>query len=127
MGWADCGDDSKGRPIGYAHAGTCDHPGCEAEIDRGLGYACGGMHGDGCLGGDPEIDWSAEYVACEGYFCGSHLRGPDLEHEDGADIAAPMLCLACADKLERAYRTDPDWRQHWPTDAPPIELKGRES
>ncbi len=46
MGWANCGEDSQGRPIGYAHEGICDHPGCEARIDRGLEFACGGMHGD---------------------------------------------------------------------------------
>ena len=45
MGWAHCGLDSKGREIGYAIATTCDEPECAAEIDRGLAYACGGMHG----------------------------------------------------------------------------------
>lgn len=47
MGWGNCGRDSKGRPIGYLHAATCDHPGCDAKIDRGLSYACGQMHGTG--------------------------------------------------------------------------------
>lgn len=61
MGWANCGKDSKGRPIGYAHAATCDEPGCEKEIDRGLSYACGNMHGE------------TEY-GCEKYFCEKHLR-----------------------------------------------------
>jgi hypothetical protein len=58
MGWSDCGEDSKGRPTGYGHETTCDQPGCEVEIDRGLSYACGGMHGadDGC----------------EQYYCGEH-------------------------------------------------------
>ena len=60
MGWGDCGEDNKGRPIGYCHEATCDHPGCEAKIDRGLSYACGGMHGEG-------------ERSCEGYFCGEHL------------------------------------------------------
>jgi len=60
MGWADCGTDSKGRPIGYAFAATCDYEGCETEIDRGMGYACGGQHGEG------------EHF-CELYFCASHL------------------------------------------------------
>lgn len=61
MGWANCGEDSKGRLIGYAHEATCDHPGCNAKIDRGLSYACGGMHGQN------EVD-------CEGYFCSAHRR-----------------------------------------------------
>lgn len=60
MGWADCGFDSKNRPIGYIHSATCDHEGCEKEIDRGLAYACGGGH----LGG-------ADF--CEDYFCYEHL------------------------------------------------------
>lgn len=61
MGWANCGEDSKGRPIGYAHDATCDHPGCTEQINRGLAYACGGMHGD------------TEY-SCEGYFCEKHRQ-----------------------------------------------------
>lgn len=60
MGWANCGTDSLGRNIGYAHAGTCDHPGCKKKIDRGLAYACGGMHGE-------------DEVSCEKYFCEEHL------------------------------------------------------
>lgn len=30
MSWADCGEDSKDRPIGWAVEATCDHPGCDA-------------------------------------------------------------------------------------------------
>lgn len=70
MGWANCGEDSKGRPIGYAHAATCDAPGCDAKINRGLSYVCGGMHGE-------------DEVSCERYFCADHLshwvkNGPDI-------------------------------------------------
>lgn len=60
MGWAFCGTDSKGREIGYGIRATCDEPECSTEIDRGLGYACGGEHGE-------------SETACEGYFCGAHL------------------------------------------------------
>ena len=59
MGWADCGTDRSGRPIGYAFDAVCDHPGCTKEIDRGISYACGGMHGE-------------DEYSCEGYFCESH-------------------------------------------------------
>ena len=75
MGWADCGTDSNGRPIGYAFAATCDHQGCEAKIDRGLGYACGGEHGEG------------EHY-CELYFCASHLFITSIG----------QLCPACYDR-----------------------------
>lgn len=64
MGWASCGTDELGRPIGYAHEGTCDHEACAREIDRGLAHACGGMHGEeGAYGGE----------ACSGYFCELHI------------------------------------------------------
>lgn len=68
MGWGHCGHDSNGRPIGYSIEAFCDHPGCKKEIDRGLSYACGGMHG--------ETEWG-----CEKYFCSDHLfyaNGPDV-------------------------------------------------
>lgn len=68
MGWAHCGDDSKGRPIGYAVAAICDHPGCDCQIDRGLSYACAGMHGQ-------------QEVGCEGYFCSEHLSNLVVERE----------------------------------------------
>jgi hypothetical protein len=60
MGWANCGDDEDGRPIGYAIQATCDHPGCDKEIDRGLDYVCGNMHGGDGRG-------------CGKYFCHAHL------------------------------------------------------
>lgn len=89
MGWADCGTDSKDRPIGYAHRATCDHPaGCKTEIDRGLDYACGGMHG-------------ADEVSCEGYFCPEHRRSTDRE-------VRALLCLGCADTLDSSASPSPD-------------------
>lgn len=83
MGWANCGKDSRGRPIGYAHAARCDQPGCDAKIDRGLAYACGGMHGDD------------EYY-CEGYFCGEHLFAYVYIPDEGRSV---QLCPACAARV----------------------------
>lgn len=87
MGWSDCGDDSQGRPIGYGVEATCDHPECDAKIDRGLSYACGGEHGD------------LEY-SCEKYFCSEHLTYPDKEFEDG-DGPRDRVCAACAKLIEQ--------------------------
>jgi hypothetical protein len=89
MGWANCGNDTKGRPIGYAHAATCDHPGCTKKIDRGLAYACGGMHGD-------------DEVSCERYFCSEHLSG--WVKFDGRAI---QVCAEC----------EAIWRRECPAEA----------
>lgn len=87
MGWANCGEDSKGRPIGYAHQGTCDHPGgCTVEIDRGIAHACGGMHG-------------TDEASCEGYFCSAHQETVTY------DGKAVSLCLACAAARHAAEQT----------------------
>jgi hypothetical protein len=101
MGWADCGKDSRGRRIGYAFNGKCDFKGCGARINRGLSYACGGMHGEECSSDRPDE------VYCEGYYCERHFHAHDCEalrlfgstacascghdfdiHDDGADGTA---------------------------------------
>lgn len=78
MGWGDCGFDDDGRPIGYSVSATCDEPGCDAPIDRGLSYVCGGMHGGGEHG-------------CGRYFCSGHLW-----YVSGA---GGDLCKACSDAM----------------------------
>jgi len=82
MGWGNCGEDSKGRPIGYCHIGICDHPGCNEKIDRGLAYACGGMHGD--------------QEGCEGYFCYEHLILVDAEKYE---LTQGQLCPKCFEEM----------------------------
>lgn len=51
MGWAVGNRD--GRDIGYGVPGQCDKPGCQARINRGMSYACGGR--------------------CGRFFCSEHL------------------------------------------------------
>jgi hypothetical protein len=92
MGWANCGTDSDGRPIGYAHEAYCDHPWCTKKIDRGVFYACGEMHG-------------SEGIDCEKYFCGLHRRSVEIhkDDQDGVDHThggVVHLCFACADAYE---------------------------
>lgn len=76
-----------GREAGYAVEATCDEPGCDAAIDRGLAYLCGQMPG-----GD-------EY-GCGGYFCPDHLElggtrmAPDEAHPKGYAVST---CARCAD------------------------------
>ena len=90
MGWANCGNDSNGRPIGYAHEATCDHPGCDKKINRGLSYACGGMHGTGDGG-------------CEGYFCWTHLLMVDDPHDE---LFSDQLCPACEAEWPHKFGED---------------------
>ena len=117
MGWANCGNDSDGRPIGYAHSATCDEPGCTAKIHRGIAYACGNMHG--------ELDW-----ACEKYFCASHLSKWLLVEGEVQPVCASCYReakqYACDNPSDAAelvawFEKDegPSWRQ-------PVEVEGKE-
>ncbi len=80
MGYANCGENSAGRPIGYAIEATCDHPECAVVIDRGLGFACGYYHG-------------ATEHSCDRYFCSDHLEL--IDHE------ARQLCPECYARYQR--------------------------
>lgn len=95
MGWGNCGTDSKGRSIGYCHEAVCDHPGCDKEIDRGLAYACGSMHGTEILGG--------EYTgsSCEKYFCYAHL---EMYWDESEDIYLGTFCEECGPVIVEDYK-----------------------
>ena len=95
-----------GKEAGYLVEAKCEHPGCNAEIDRGMAYACGGSAGDqgGC--------------SCEGYFCYEHLHIVETKedsHERTELGTCPCLCAQCTsalaflDRIEEAehYRADP--------------------
>lgn len=69
MGWSLGYDSNWKRDIGYGVQAQCDHPECDKEIDRGLGYVCG--NGEP-YGGDD---------GCGLYFCDEHGGG--------------MLCERC--------------------------------
>ena len=90
MGWA-VGNDG-GRDIGYGVPAICDHPGCGAAIDRGLGHVCG--YGEP-YGGD---------FGCGRYFCAKHGGG--------------QLCVQCR-AGEAPFDPTPDtaeWVRHKLTD-----------
>ena len=89
MGWSIGYDENWKRDIGYGVPAVCDHPDCDAEIDRGLGYVCGGEPYGGESG-------------CGLYFCGSHL------------FAKGNLCVQC-DTGEEPFPPKPDvaeWINH---------------
>lgn len=81
MGWAYCGQDRLGRDIGYSIEATCDHTDCSKDIDRGLAFVCGGMHGGDTWG-------------CGMYFCCAHLYM--IQVPDGTIV---QLCSKCVDEF----------------------------
>jgi hypothetical protein len=87
MGWAYCGEDDLGRPIGYGVPAHCDNKwhgirSCFKRIDRGLSYVCGDMHGGGEYG-------------CGRYFCYGHLNLTEWG----------QLCEACTQRMESEVET----------------------
>lgn len=90
MGWG-YGTNNEGREVGYSVEATCDQDGCEVEIDRGLGYVCGGMHDAGFE------------VGCGRYFChNGHLVYTGVDDPDTGEDRSPgvQLCLSCAAQWE---------------------------
>jgi hypothetical protein len=108
MGWAVGYDSNWRRDIGYGVPATCDHPNCDKEIDRGLGYVCGGEP----YGGDQ---------GCGLFFCGEHgggLRGFLCERCTAG--AAPFEPKPDRPEWTRHKLTDETW-QEW-RDANPDEV-----
>lgn len=93
MSWSIGYDDTWKRDIGYGVPAYCDHPECNEEIDRGLGYVCGGEPYGG--------DWG-----CGLYFCSKHQEG------------VPGFCERCVSHQTpfKAKADHPTWIHHKMTD-----------
>lgn len=95
MSWAVGFDSRWNRDIGYGVPAKCDHPGCDEDINRGIGWVCGaevygGEHG------------------CGLFFCGSHRICGDLA----------IVCERC-NAGEAPFEPTPDvpeWTHHKETD-----------
>lgn len=76
------------RFLGYMVLATCDWRGCEAEIDRGLGYLCG----------QEPHDPFGDGPGCGRYYCGRHLGfvGPrgGCRHRGGRAWGRALSCMA---------------------------------
>lgn len=86
------------RHRGYGVPAECDHPECDAKIDRGLTYMCGDGHVD----------------SCELFFCMEHKSNVI---EDGDDSAA-WVCERCFNDWT-PFEPKPDvweWTNHVLTD-----------
>jgi hypothetical protein len=98
MSWAIGYDSNWRRDIGYGVPAHCDQPGCGKEINRGLGYVCGG---------EP---YGGEY-GCGLFFCSEHLYV--------AGSGGRQLCYRCGVNPGPEYAPTPDhpdWIRHKLTD-----------
>jgi len=103
MGWSIGYDSTWDRDIGYGVPAFCDHPDCDAPIDRGLAYVCGSEP----YGGDR---------GCGLYFCDAHR--PHWVRPPG-ELRAVNLCERCAPRRRRPFEPKPDtpeWIHHKLTD-----------
>jgi hypothetical protein len=99
MGWSIGYDEHWQRDIGYGVPATCDHPGCGAEIDRGLSFVCGGEPHGGEHG-------------CGLFFCTEHM----VIYQ--SDRRPAQLCSRCQ-KSRKPFTPTPDtpeWKHHKATD-----------
>jgi len=100
MGWSVGYDDNWKRDIGYGVPSICDHPGCPAEIDRGLSFVCGGEPYGGEHG-------------CGLYICGDHYEIAGDRRDN------VRLCRRCYWNRGDFYTPTPDtpeWIEHKATD-----------
>lgn len=98
MSWSVGYDNNWKRDVGYGVPCTCDHPGCNKEIHRGLAYVCGGEP----YGGED---------GCGLFFCSDHLRV-------GVEGKDHQVCECCA-KGDTPFNPKPDvpeWNRHKLTD-----------
>lgn len=96
--------DQGHRWAGYGVPALCDQPGCGAEIDRGLAYACGG--------GPTE-----DVPNCGLFFCAQHLNY--VERDDATGERQGFVCERCRDGMP-PFDPTPDtaeWVAHMLTDA----------
>lgn len=107
MGYAvyedqDAQDRSVTRWAGYGVPASCDHPGCDTQINRGMGYKCETRYVEDGDGNGEEN----ETPGCGLYFCGEHLNvGCPLTHDT-------FIPKPDSGEWEWHLLTDPSW-QEW--------------
>jgi hypothetical protein len=100
MSWSIGFDENWQRDVGYGVPSICDMPGCDAQIDRGLGYVCGGEP----YGGDD---------GCGLYFCSKH--GGGLSHcnktHKNLDAKPDLPCWVLHKLIDESWE---QWRKENP-------------
>lgn len=78
MSWAIGFNKEQDRDVGYSVIAICDHPGCTAEITRGIGYVC--------------CENINHRVSCGAFLCEEHrenyVYGDEVEDLDPEDLEA---------------------------------------
>ena len=69
MGYSIGYDSKWKRDIGYGVPAYCDHPGCDEEIDRGMGWQC-----------------ESEKCGCKKYYCATHLYSTKKHTHDAPPV-----------------------------------------
>lgn len=83
MGWSIGWDDKWQRDIGYGVPAYCDHPKCNAEIDRGLAHVCcdqqpyGGERGCGLFFCSEHQTFEGKCQKCARYDYNPYKPKPD--------------------------------------------------
>jgi hypothetical protein len=109
MGWAVGFDSNWGRDIGYGVPAICDFPGCGVEIDRGLGFVCGGEPYGGDMGCGLFFCWENGHLAYAEVSSGSEQmvqQCPACREGKPPFTAKPDIAEWVNWKL-----TDPSWQQ----------------
>jgi hypothetical protein len=97
MGWS-LGRNNEGRDVGYGVPAYCDHPDCNAEIDRGISYVCGGEPDGGEHG-------------CGLFFCGDHLYAYRCVCDRCSNGKPPFDATPDHPDWMRWKLTDESWQQ----------------
>ncbi len=97
MSWGVGYDDHWKRDIGYGVPALCDHPDCNEEIDRGLGWVCGGQPYGGEHG-------------CGLFFCSTHQVGLHQNCERCDNQQPPFEAKPDLPEWINHKMTDPSWQ-----------------
>ncbi len=113
MGWSIGYDDRHKRDIGYGVPAICDHPDCNKEIDRGLGYVCANEEPYG--GGE----------GCGLHFCSDHRVNAKNQCERCANDKEPFDPKPDTEEWNTWKLTHESWQQ-WRDENPEIVKKMEE-
>ncbi|WP_337054987.1 hypothetical protein [Pseudoxanthomonas sp. USHLN014] len=114
MGWSIGYDTRWSRDIGYGVPAHCDHPRCNAEIDRGLTHVCGeepygGPHGCGLFFCEQHLAYARRSRGRINVLLCERCRCNELPFEPSADHLEWVQWKLTDDSWQRWRDENPDW------------------